>query len=186
LDWLSENSNITNASTPFCCAFGKSTWEIIQNNLDKKLNWLYISRNPNITWEIIQDNLDKEWNWEEISINNPNITWEIIQNNPEYPWVWKWISIKSYITWEIIQNNPDKFNNWGYISSNPNITWEIIQNNPDKAWNYYEILCNSMEVGKIEYMKKNIQRDIKIKFGKKILPHIFNDENIIEYICAFL
>jgi len=43
-----------------------------------------------------------------------------------------------------------------------------------------------MKNGKIEYIKKNIQRDIKIKLGKKILPHLFYDKNMIEYICAFL
>jgi len=39
-----------------------------------------------------------------------------------------------------------------------------------------------MKNGKIEYIKKYIQRDIKIKFAEKILPHIFCDNNIIEYI----
>jgi len=35
-----------------------------------------------------------------------------------------------------------------------------------------------MEEGKKTYINKNIQNE-----AKKILPHIFDDNNIIEYIC---
>jgi len=45
---------------------------------------------------------------------------------------------------------------------------------------------NKMDKGKIEYIKKNIQRDIKRRLGEKILPHILYDENIIEYICDYI
>jgi len=38
-----------------------------------------------------------------------------------------------------------------------------------------------MKKGKKKYIKKNIQKN-----AKKILSHLFYDENIIEYICAFL
>ena len=36
---------------------------------ENKLDWDYISINPNITWEIIQNNLDKDWDWYRISFN---------------------------------------------------------------------------------------------------------------------
>ena len=65
----------------------KGYWNFIENNLDKKLTWLYLSHNPNITWEIIQNNPDKPWVWEAISYNK-NLTWEIIQNNLDNDWNW--------------------------------------------------------------------------------------------------
>ena len=46
---------------------------------DEDLDWVYISKNPNLTWEIIQQNPDKPWDWSMVS-SNPNITWEIISN----------------------------------------------------------------------------------------------------------
>ena len=44
-----------------------------------------ITQNPNITWEIIQNNPDKKWSWFWIVLNS-NITWEIIQNNSDIEW----------------------------------------------------------------------------------------------------
>jgi len=41
---------------------------------------------------------------------------------------------------------------------------------------------NSMDKGTEKYIKDNIQKNIKRRLGEKILPHIFYDENIIEYI----
>ena len=45
------------------------------NNIKYSQQWHELSYNSNITWDIIQDNPDKKWNWEYIS-SNPIITWE--------------------------------------------------------------------------------------------------------------
>jgi len=45
---------------------------------------------------------------------------------------------------------------------------------------------NEMDKGKKKYIKKNIQQNIKRRLGEKILPHIFYDENIIEYIINYI
>ena len=36
---------------------------------EDKINWNWISSNPNITWDIITNNPDKPWNWNAISKN---------------------------------------------------------------------------------------------------------------------
>ena len=72
--------------------FSNGYWDLIENNLDKDLNWYCISRNQNITWEIISNNWDKPWSWDGISWNS-NLTWEIISNNLEKPWNWGYISL---------------------------------------------------------------------------------------------
>ena len=70
--------------------------------------------------KFICDNEDKiDWKW---MSKNPNITWEIIQNNPDKNWSWDFISLNPNITWEIIVANPDKHWNWMNISCHPNIT----------------------------------------------------------------
>jgi hypothetical protein len=61
--------------------------DIIMANPDKRWEWNYISRNPNITMDIIQSNPDKPWDWCMIS-RNPNLTMEIINANPDKPWNW--------------------------------------------------------------------------------------------------
>jgi len=54
---------------------------------------------------------------------------------------------------------------------NPHITWEnVLPINPVR-----EI-----------YIYDNIRRDISLRLGKKILPHILIDNHIIEYICDFI
>ena len=40
----------------------KGYWKFVCNNKDK-IDWDWLSFNPNITWEIIQNNLDKNWMW---------------------------------------------------------------------------------------------------------------------------
>ena len=44
-------------------------WKFICDNEGKDLDWVDLSKNPNITWDIIQNNPDKEWNWMMISLN---------------------------------------------------------------------------------------------------------------------
>ncbi len=84
---------------------------------EDKLNWSWISSNPNITMEMIENNPDKLWNWSWISLN-PNLTMEIIENNPDKPWIWHCISSNTNLTMEIIENNPDKHWDWDSISKN--------------------------------------------------------------------
>ena len=54
---------------------------------EDKLNWSWISQNPNITMEIIEKYKHKKWNWMFIS-KNPNITIEFIEKYHSKPWVW--------------------------------------------------------------------------------------------------
>ena len=51
--------------------------EFIEKNLNKRWNWCYISRNPNITMEFIEKYQDKPWNWYCISQNPFNYEKEL-------------------------------------------------------------------------------------------------------------
>ena len=85
-------------------------WKLIELYPNKPWNWKWLSCNPNTTWEIIQDNLDKDWNWICISMN---ITWEIIQDNPDKPWNWWGMSINKFEKHEIIvTRNQKKGKRW--------------------------------------------------------------------------
>ena len=89
----------------------------VKKNEDK-IDWGYLSANPNITWDIVKNNTDKHWKWCWLSAN-PNITWNIVENNPDKDWDWYWLSANPNITWDILINNPDKDWDWRGISQNP-------------------------------------------------------------------
>ena len=55
-------------------------WNEFVLKYEDKIEWVEISRNPNITWDIVESNPDKPWNWYSVS-RNPNITMEIIEGN---------------------------------------------------------------------------------------------------------
>ena len=56
-------------------------WKFVLKYADK-LDWDFISMNPNITMDNIEKYPDKEWDWEWISWN-PNITMDIIEKYPD-------------------------------------------------------------------------------------------------------
>ena len=111
------------------------TWDIVIENIEKPWNWYRISMNPNITWEIVRGNSELPWDWHGVSVN-PNITWEIIRDNSDIPWVWHELSKHPNITWDIIRDNPEKPWVWSHVSLNPNITVDIVNKNPDIPWDW--------------------------------------------------
>ena len=62
---------------------------------ENKINWEYLSKNPNITWEIVKDNPDKPWDWFGLS-RNPNITMEIVKDNLDKDWDWVRLSFHPF------------------------------------------------------------------------------------------
>ena len=54
----------------------------IQNNLDKDVDWEWLSLNKNITWDIIDANPDKNWSWVSLS-QHPN-TFMLVRDNLGY------------------------------------------------------------------------------------------------------
>ena len=95
-------------------------FKFIIDNLDKKLDWMYLSKNPNITFDNVKKTLDDprfKWNWLYLS-KNPNIKFDDIKENI-YDKRFKW--------------------DWFYLSENPNIlrmelTMDIVLSHPNKPW----------------------------------------------------
>ena len=212
---ISQNPNITweiiqnNSDKPWNWSYlscnPNITMEIIQNNPDKDWNWRYLSSNPNITREIMQNNPDKGWEWYNI-FRNPNITLDIIQNYPDKDWNWDFISLNNYNIFqqiisnekfEIIINNKNNiitilknlinskfcssetiYNN--FINTSQNLNPDLLLKYPDLFDNKL-VSKNSMKISKKRYIYNNI----KIK-SCIILNKLFEDNNIIEYICDFL
>ncbi len=83
-----------------------------------KLDWGWISENPNIIMDIMETYPDELWNWMGGLSHNPNITMELIEKYPDKHWVWEWISCNPNITMDIVEKYPDKLWNWNWISSN--------------------------------------------------------------------
>lgn len=95
------------------------------------------SNNANLTWDIFEENINKRWNVSAIS-SHKCVTWEIIKNNPQINWDWKNVLRNPNITWDIIKNELRMYweNACGSemyimnIFTNPNITLEIIKSDP--------------------------------------------------------
>ena len=69
-------------------------WEFVRKYSDK-INWEWISCNPNIRIETILKYPDKPWDWTGIS-RNQNITMDIIDKYPDKPWNWYGISYNTF------------------------------------------------------------------------------------------
>jgi len=108
-----------------------------KNNLNwtNDLNWIFISKNPNLTSEIIDKYPNKPWYWYYIS-QNPNLTIDWIIKYPNKSWDWNCISEHKNITMNDIINNINLSWNYQYISQNPNLTLEMLELFIDKPWNF--------------------------------------------------
>ncbi len=74
--------------------WSKKWWSFMMKH-ESKLDWYYISENPNLTIDMINANLDKTLKWDWIS-GNPNLTMDFINANPDKPWKWKNISNNNF------------------------------------------------------------------------------------------
>ncbi len=131
-------------------------WKFVLKYSDK-IDWFWISSNPNITMEFIEKYHDKEWNWNWIS-SNPNITMDIIEKYPDKPWNWYVISETPNLTMDIIEKYPDKLSDWKSISKNPKITMDIIDKYLDKPWDWESISCNEFTKEKELFTERCVRK----------------------------
>ena len=113
----------------------KYYWNEFVLKNENKLNWNWLSSNPNITMKIVNDNPDKPWSWWALS-RNPNITWEIVNDNPDKAW------------------------HWSLLSRNPNITMENVKDNPDKPWYWNGLSRNLLTKEREIFMEKKLREHI--------------------------
>lgn len=160
------------------------TWKIVQDNFDKEWFWKALSQNPNITGNDIQDYLHLNWNWTKLSrfsgvdldfkIQNnqcpwcfypfnqklDKYMWEKIVTNPNIVWEWSKISQDPFITWDTIEKNQDFNWDWSAVSLNPNINLNIVENNLNYPWDKKNLLSNSMNNYKNEWINQKRQEII--------------------------
>ena len=121
----------------------------------KKMDWKYLSHNPNINSNFIQQNIDQYWDWNQISKNN-NLTKSFIIyhhdklnfvtlcSNPSHSFSFL-KSIISELTTKYLQKQL-----WGCfiagLSKNPNINLNIILQLKNEKWRWYNILQHSKHI----------------------------------------
>lgn len=129
-----------------------------------KIDWKYISENPNITISMVLSlGLDKEH-----FSTNPALTMEIVERYPDFPWVWlhmhklycdniklvlkyidkrlSWAAISMNMPMQDIIDNPQLPWSWPLVGHRQDITLELIQKLPAEAresvsstfWRYNE------------------------------------------------
>ena len=135
-------------------------WKFIRRNIDKPLDWYYLSQNSNINWDIIKKNIDIPWQWISVSLN-PNINKKIVKDNPNFPWRPYYLSKNQNITGIRLTFNNINLNNLSLKSSDKNLNWEIIENKSNYKWDWTEISKNNMEIGKKNWINKYRLKIIK-------------------------
>ena len=123
---------------------------------EDKIDWSWLSLNPNITWDIVKENPDKPWSWYWLS-SNPNITMDIIKEKQDKPWDWAGLSDNPNITMDIVKANPDKPWDYSEVSYNPNLTFELIFNNPCKNWYWHNLSTNPFTKEREMFMERKLR-----------------------------
>nr|QFG73646.1 MAG: hypothetical protein [Megaviridae environmental sample] len=113
--------------------------EINKNKSDIiELDWMSLSKNPNITLDSIIQNPQYKWTWEQISLRE-DLTWSIIYKNLDKPWDWSHISENKIITMDIVKMYPNLPWSWITLSFNPNITIYDVLDNLEKPWSWWNL-----------------------------------------------
>ncbi len=112
------------------------TWDIVKNNFPKGLNYnilniLKLYYKDQISWSDIENNLDVKWDWDYLS---EHLNYDIILKNKNFPWTS--FSKNNSINIDIVKSNPDILFNFTYLSENENFTWDIIKSNIKLPWNW--------------------------------------------------
>lgn len=71
-----------------------------------EINYVQLSKNPNLTWKIISENLSYDWDFKALS---SHMDWETIRTHPELPWGHGQLSENPNITWDNVREIPELF-----------------------------------------------------------------------------
>ena len=126
------------------------TWEIVRDNPDKPWFYQYFFMNPSLTIEILESEeflREMRLDFDFLS-NNPNITQEFIKKYVKKNWDPRVLARKNpYVTWEFIQETPELKWQFYHFGSNPNFTCKTYLLNLRKiAWDRYLIFENNFEL----------------------------------------
>jgi hypothetical protein len=117
------------------------------------LNYIGLSKNPNITMEFIQQNRDAGWYFRWLS-SNPNLTMEFVEENISKNWDWCEMARNPRLTMEFVERNLKLFDTdecWKNLSENPSITMDFAERHIDKLFAYN--ICGNPSVT-MEFIKK--------------------------------
>ena len=174
------------------------TMNFLENN-QEKINWKYLSGNPNAI-HLLEKNLDKInrwwywWSWRSwwywlsktpyaldlLKKSQYKIDWECLSKNPNA------ISIleknPENIYWPYLSENPNAISilekniykiDWFYLSHNPNAI-HLLEKNPDKI--YWPWLCENVGVNKLNYKRLTERMDI---FKDELMAVVYHPDNYI-------
>jgi hypothetical protein len=112
--------------------------------LGPRVNYDYLSFNPNITLDIIETTPDKPWKWELIS-ELPTITLDDVLRHIDKPWDWFTLSYGLDLSMYDILNNPGLPWDWSGLSMNKckKLPFSDIIDNIHLPWEWYELSANS-------------------------------------------
>ncbi|SNW62243.1 Hypothetical protein ORPV_339 [Orpheovirus IHUMI-LCC2] len=121
-----------------------------------KINYTYLSKNPNLTMEYILNNLDKKWNWgyicENFNINDILDNINILSSKINM----KILSRRTDITEDILEKFYYLDWEYGSLSRNKNISMKFVQTHINKAWDIDKILKKSDIT--VEFIKEHKNR----------------------------
>ena len=157
---MSRKGRLRKLKKEFEAEWSSHYWGFISKHLDKRLDWLPLSKSPYITTGIIENNLHLPWLIRYLSLNpnmnlkfvrqhsNWNWNWILLSSvipmkeilaNLDLPWSWMLMSKNKELTMEVINRFPDKNWDWSSISLLPFVNMKVINKHPDKRWHWYNV-----------------------------------------------
>lgn len=107
------------------------TTDFVERHIDKKWDWLDLSRNRVVTPELVERHANKPWVWGRSTKMFDRTRFSGLSNNPS-------------ITPEFVLRHLDKDWDWGYggLSDNRSISMDLVEKTLDKPWNWHSLACN--------------------------------------------
>ena len=123
-----NSSQPENDKIPLKEQWSEHFFDKFKETVGNRIDYGYLSANPNITSDIVQKYNSKNecfiegkcWDYRELS-KNPSIKLDFIQENINKPWIWYELSKNPYITFEFVKENKNKNWDWEFICLNEDI-----------------------------------------------------------------
>lgn len=127
--------------------------EIVDTYPDKPWSWEFLSELPHITLDDVLSRIEKEWDWFTLSAQL-KLTIDDVKTHSNLPWDWDGLTTnKSFSITDIVENL-DMAWEFKYLSQFSKLT-DII-NYPDLPWDFYYISMNNNIT--IEFVKANLEK----------------------------
>jgi len=131
--------------------------QFVLDNKDKKWQWYFLSKNPNISLKFIIDHPELPWNWAGVS-KNTNLNVNTIITHPNLKWNFQQLQFNNNLTFKDIKKLQKYFDfeiDYNSLSSNKKITENDLYNeNLNENFSYCSLMIENKNISLNFYIEK--------------------------------